>query len=66
MESYLKVLILELVTGNFNQAIIGDLRPLRGIKFKGNLYDIAVYNRVLTSEEIQHNWNYSKENWHID
>ena len=52
--------------GSFNTAVIGDIRPLRGLKFVGNFYDIAVYNRVLTSEEIHKNWVYADYTWGIE
>lgn len=51
--------------GRFNNATIGDLRPSRGIKFKGNLYDINIYNRVLTDEELAQNWEYAESTWNI-
>ncbi len=52
--------------GSFNTAVVGDLRPLRGLKFTGNFYDIAVYNRILTSDEIQKNWFYADYTWGIE
>ena len=50
----------------YNVATIGDLRPTRGLRFQGKMYDIAIYNRVLTTDEISHNWNYAKSKWHIN
>ncbi len=38
------------------QATIGDLRPLRGLKYQGTVYDFAMYDRLLTEDEIQANW----------
>lgn len=46
--------------------LFGDLRPLRGVKFTGSFYDIVVYNRVLTDDEINKNWNYSNITWGIE
>lgn len=42
---------------------IGDLRPLANQKFIGNLYDIEIYEKVLTAEEIQTNWEHAKKKW---
>lgn len=50
---------------NFRKATIGDLRPGRGLKFEGTIYDVALYNRALTSSEITTNWNYAKKIWNI-
>mgnify|MGYP003304684139 CR=1 FL=1 len=50
----------------YNVATIGDLRPTRGLRFKGKMYDIAVYNRVLSKDEVMHNWNYANNKWNID
>ena len=44
--------------GRFTMATIGDLRPYRGVKFTGNFYDIGVYNKVLTPDEVERNWNH--------
>ena len=50
----------DIVTSHVN---IGDLRPLRNLKFKGKIYDFKMYNKVLTEEEVQNNWNYAKNKW---
>ena len=50
---------------NYNSATLGDLRPGRELKFIGTVYDVALYNRALTEEEIQTNWNYANRNWNI-
>ena len=42
---------------------IGDLRPLRNLKFQGTIYDFSMYNLVLTDEQIKNNWNYAKNKW---
>jgi len=42
---------------------IGDLRPLRCLKFNGKIYDFAMYDKVLTEEEIQLNWKHAKNEW---
>lgn len=49
----------------FINTTIGDLRPGRKLKFKGLVYDIALYKRALTEEEIQTNWNYANGIWKI-
>lgn len=45
---------------------IGDLRPMRGLKYEGNLYDYELYDRLLTAEEIEINWKYAKYKWDIE
>lgn len=45
---------------------IGDLRPMRGLKYYGNIYDYVIYDRVLTDKEIYLNWIYSKTNYNIN
>ena len=52
-------------TGDFFEATIGDLRALRGVKFIGNFYDISVYPRELTEEEVKENWEYAQSKWNI-
>lgn len=42
---------------------IGDLRPLRNLKFNGKLYDYAIYQKELTEDEIIHNWQYAQNEW---
>lgn len=42
---------------------IGDLRPLRNLKFIGTIYDFSMYDIELTEEEIQNNWKYAKYKW---
>ena len=50
---------------NYKFATLGDLRPTRGLKYNGAIYDVAVYNKVLNEDEILHNWNYSKNAYSI-
>lgn len=42
---------------------IGDLRPLRNLKFEGKIYDYAIYDKELTEQEVQNNWLYAKNKW---
>ena len=42
---------------------IGDLRPLRCLKYIGVLYDFSMYNVELTEEQVMNNWNYAKSKW---
>ncbi len=51
--------------GEFSQATIGDLRPLRGLMYTGNVYDIAIYNRELSENEVGQNWTYAQQTWGI-
>lgn len=44
----------------YDYATLGDLRPKRGLKFNGTIYDMAIYNKALNESEIEHNWNYAK------
>lgn len=50
---------------NYNFATIGDLRPGRNLKFTGTIYDIALYNKALSSDEVNTNWLYAQEKWKI-
>ena len=47
------------------QLTIGDLRPYRNLKFKGTIYEIEIYNRVISDNEINSNWEHSKNAWGI-
>lgn len=49
----------------YTGASIGDLRQGRGLKYSGLIYDLALYNTVLSEEAITHNWNYAKKTWNI-
>lgn len=49
----------------YNIATIGDLRPTRGLRFQGKMYDITLYNHALNNDAITHNWNYAKGTWNI-
>lgn len=45
---------------------IGDLRPMRNLKYEGYMYDYSLYDRLLTDDEILLNWLYAKDKWGID
>ncbi len=44
---------------------VGDLRPGRGLKFDGNLYEFILYDRVLTEKEITTNYEAAKKSYNI-
>ncbi len=50
---------------NYTSAIIGDLRPGRGLKFIGNVYEVEIYNRVLTSAEVNANYNHANKEYSL-
>lgn len=50
---------------DYKFATIGDLRTGRGLKFTGTIYDLALYNKALTEEEVQTNWEYADTRWQI-
>ena len=50
---------------DYKFATIGDLRTGRGLKFTGTIYDLALYNKALTEEEVNTNWLYAQEKWGI-
>lgn len=45
------------------QVIIGDLRPLRNLKYEGIIYDFEVYPYALSEDEVAWNYQYSKDTW---
>lgn len=47
------------------QTTLGDLRPYRNLKFTGVLYEIEIYNRVISQAEVSSNWEHSKSAWGI-
>ena len=51
---------------DYSIATIGDLRPSRGLKYEGKIYDLALYNTELSADAIRHNWNYAKDKWNIN
>ena len=51
---------------DYSIATIGDLRPGRGLKYNGIVYDLALYNTELSSDAVRHNWNYAKNKWNIN
>ncbi len=53
-------------TFNNTEITLGDLRPGRGLFYNGNIYDVLVYDRVLTKNEIDYTWNYVKRQYNID
>ena len=50
---------------DYKFATIGDLRTGRGLKFTGTIYDLALYNKALTEDEVNTNWIYAQEKWGI-
>ena len=44
----------------YDYCTLGDLRPARGLKYAGTIYNAALYGEVLTDEEAVQNWNYIK------
>lgn len=44
------------------QASIGELKPLRKLKYTGTLYNCSIFNRILNETEIQANWLEAKDN----
>ena len=51
---------------DYSIATIGDLRPSRGLKYEGKIYDLALYNTELSADAVRHNWNYAKDKWNIN
>ncbi len=49
----------------FESSTIGDLRPKRGLKFLGTIYEVVLYDCPLLDSEIQNNWLSAKENYNI-
>ncbi len=47
------------------QTILGDLREHRNLKFTGTLYEIEIYNRIISADEIKSNYEHSKSAWGI-
>ncbi len=45
---------------------IGDLRGERGLHFKGTIYNFALYNKVLTDDEVQAVWKYYNRQMNIE
>lgn len=63
-------LIREFASGgdavSYTIATIGDLRPSRGLKFTGSMYDVTLYNIELSSDAVAYNWNHAKNTWNIN
>lgn len=51
---------------SYTIATIGDLRPSRGLKFTGRMYDLTLYNSELSEESVLYNWNHAKKTWNIN
>lgn len=45
---------------SYNYATLGDLRVGRNLKFKGKIYNFAIYGVALTEKEIKENYEASK------
>ena len=50
---------------SYTYATIGDLRPGRNLKFIGTIYDFGIYNKALSTDEVNTNWLYSEHMWKI-
>jgi hypothetical protein len=50
----------------YNVATIGDLRPTRGLRFQGKMYDLTLYNKVLNDDAIRHNYNHANDKWNLN
>ncbi len=50
----------------YKSVTLGDLRPGRGVKYQGNLFDVAIYGELLTEEQIQSNWDYVKGKYNLN
>lgn len=53
-------------TVSYKIATIGDLRPSRGLKFNGKIYDLALYNTELSTSAVNFNWSHAKNTWGIN
>lgn len=51
---------------SYDSITLGDLRPGRGFKYVGTIYNYALYGSVLNEDEIAQNWNYVKNELGID
>ena len=49
----------------YKYVTIGDLRPGRGAKFRGEIYNFAVYSSQLSQDEVKQNWNYIRKDLNI-
>ncbi len=48
------------------EVTLGDLRPGRGLMYTGTIYDVIVYDRILTEQELLNTWKYVKTEYNID
>jgi hypothetical protein len=44
----------------YNQITVGDLRPGRGLRYIGYIYNFALYSEVLGAPEVLQNWDFTK------
>lgn len=49
-----------LTNPTFKNLTIGDLRLTRNLKFVGKIYDFAIYDSVLSEDDVRANWNFFK------
>ena len=47
---------------DYDHLVIGDLRPGRELKFKGKVYDFAIFDKALSAEQVKSNYLNSKAN----
>ena len=45
----------------YQQITIGDLRPGRGLRYIGGIYNFALYSEVLSDTSIQKNWEFVQD-----
>ena len=45
---------------DYEHLVLGDLRPGRNLKFTGKIYDFAIFDKALTSEQVKSNYLNSK------
>lgn len=51
---------------SYDSITLGDLRPGRGYKFVGTIYNYGLYGKALTEDQIAQNWNAIKEELKIN
>lgn len=49
----------------YTSITIGDLRPGRGLKYQGNIYNFVMYSEILDANEVKKNWEYFKNDLDI-
>ena len=45
---------------SYDVVTIGDLRRGRGLRYDGEIYNFALYGKLLSEEEVRHNWEYTR------